>query len=456
MPQSKIRTILVLLPLLFFCTQINAQCPAAISAPACTGSEPLAVDNETILTATTKWYYGATATMNSLTLKGGKLIVCGDLTIDKFYMDSGQVIVNPGARLVIGSGLGSGLQLTGNSSLYNFGTLEIQRNLSLEGPNATAAKPNIVVNATSSSVFKMSNQYFVINNANSWFVNKGRAEFWGIITDNQASANSVCLGITSVTSMAVLINKVPNTYTVSLGSACVYVFQFSQFYGRLTNSPGIMVCLASGHTSDSGCIPFGCSPNNWGNARVFTNCTGCGTLTALAAAQISSFTLTEHLDQNILKWQLDTNAGDYLFYIERSADGKNFYAIDSIYAGRQRNFSYIDAAVPEGPSYYRVRGIDINSRQAVASKVVSSVSKQVASVRTYPSPFTQYFFVTPLRGQSVLKIVVHDLAGNMIPVSYRQEGNEWKVTPLTAITRQMLLVSVTTNAGTYMKKIMAG
>jgi hypothetical protein len=256
--------------------------------------------------------------------------------------------------------------------------------------------------------------------------------------------------------MAVLINKVPDIYTVSLGSACVYVSQYSQFYGRLTNNPGVMVCLGAGHTSDAGCIPFGCQPNNWGSARVFTNCSGCGTLTALAAAQITLFSLTEQQDQNILKWQLVADAGDYLFYIERSADGKNFYILDSIYAGRQRSFSYIDATVPEGASYYRVRGIDINSRQAVASKVVSSVSKQFAGIRAYPSPFTEYFFIVPLRGQSVLKIVVHDLAGNKIPVSYRQEGNEWKVTPQTVLSRQMLVVRVTTNTGTYLKKIIAG
>ena len=34
---------------------------------------------------------------------------------------------------------------------------------------------------------QMNNQYFVINNADSWFVNKGKAYFHGIITDPQSS-----------------------------------------------------------------------------------------------------------------------------------------------------------------------------------------------------------------------------------------------------------------------------
>ena len=43
-------------------------------------------------------YYGATTTHNMLTLKGGTLIVCGNLTIDKFYMDSGKIYVRLGRR----------------------------------------------------------------------------------------------------------------------------------------------------------------------------------------------------------------------------------------------------------------------------------------------------------------------------------------------------------------------
>lgn len=455
MPLSKILLNVFLFPLLIYCTQINAQCPAPVSAAACTGSEPLVIANETLTTGITKWYYGSATTMNSLTLRGGKLIICGDLTIDKFYMDSGQVIVNPGARLVIASGDGAGMILKGNSSMYNFGTLEIQRNLSLESGWATPAAPNIIVNATASAVFKMSNQYFVINNPNSWFVNKGKAEFWGIITDAQSVAGCVCLGITSTTAMAVLINKIPDTYTVSLGSACLYVHQFSQFYGKLTSSRGLMVCLSSSHTSDSGCLPFGCTPNNWGDARVFTNCSSCGSLVALAV-QFNSFTITEHASQNILKWQLDNGAGDYIFYIERSADGKNFYILDSVRAGSQRSFSYIDMEVPFGTNYYRIRGVELYSHQTLASKVLASVGKQLAEMRIYPSPFAEYFFISPVRGESVLGIIVLDMAGNNIPVTYRREGADWRVTPLKLLPKQMLMVRVTTNTGTTMKKIMTG
>jgi hypothetical protein len=249
-----------LLLLLFFCWPriASPQCIVAPAAPACNGTEPLLTNDETLPDGTTKWYYGATTTMNSLTMKGGTLIVCGDLTIDKFYIDSGTVYVRPGARFVIGSGIGAGLILRGNSSFYNYGTFEIQRNLSLESGWASASKPNRVINASVNSIFKMSNQYLVVNNPFSWFVNNGSAECWGIINDPQSVAGSVCLGNGSTTRMAILINKVANTYVVPTGVACVNVFQLSQFFGRLTNSTGLMACLGATHHSDSGCIPFGC------------------------------------------------------------------------------------------------------------------------------------------------------------------------------------------------------
>jgi hypothetical protein len=141
--------------LLISCLSLSSfsQCLTSLPPPACNGTEPLVTDGETLNGGTTKWYYGATAMINSLTLDGGTLVVCGDLTVDKFYMDRGTIFIRPGGRFVIGSGVGAGLQFKGDCSIYNYGTCEVQRNLSLEN-NATAATPNKVINASSSSVFK--------------------------------------------------------------------------------------------------------------------------------------------------------------------------------------------------------------------------------------------------------------------------------------------------------------
>lgn len=444
-----------ILPIILLLTiatgKLTAQCRNPLPAVACTGTEALVIADETINSGTTKFYYGPTVTMNSLTLKGGTLIVCGNLTIDKFYMDSGRIIINPGARFVIGSGIGAGLILQGNCNISNYGTLEVLRNLSLDNGWATAATPNVVINATG-AIFRMPNQYFVINNAHSWFVNKGYAQFWGLITDPQSSPGSVCLG-SSTTHMAVLINKVANAYVVSGGvNACIYVHQFSQFFGVLTSSSNLFACLGASHTSDAGCVPHGCTPNAWGAAQVFTNCSNCAALNVLAVNFVSIEIASDN-NSNILKWQLDANASGYFFYVERADDSRNFYTLDSVAGNTWRNFNYTDAAALPGINYYRIRCVNRNSGSSVFSKIISSKGSRRETVRIYPSPFVRDFYVELPQDEVLERIIVSDMAGKNIPVRYQQTGLQWKVMLLHNLPGQVLFVQVITNKGVQAAKI---
>lgn len=259
---------------LFICPLASfSQCLIPPPLESCNGTEAALADNEMLAVGNKKWFYAAPATYNQVTLRGGTLVVCGDLTFTNFTMDSGTIVIRPGARLRIGGG--AGIVLRGNCSIYNYGTFECTSNLSLDPTWATPAKPNVVINATSTSFFKMSNQYFTINNTNSFFVNRGRAEFWGLITDYGAGMGSVCLGKMSETRMAVLYNNRRHTYIAPEGAACVNVFQYSQFRDTLTASMNVNICLGAGHNSDASCIPFGCRPNAWGTPNIFQFCDQC-------------------------------------------------------------------------------------------------------------------------------------------------------------------------------------
>jgi hypothetical protein len=243
----------------------------------CNGTEPPLTDNEVLSVGIKKWFYGGTATYNSVTLRGGTLIVCGNLTFNNFTMDSGTVVVRPGAQLHIGGG--AGIILRGNAAIYNYGLFECTANLSLDQTWATPAKPNIVVNASTTAFFKMSNQYFVINNPNSYFVNRGRAEFWGLITDYGAGVNSVCLGRFSEMKMAAIYNNRKHTYSAPEGAACVHIFQYSQLRDTLTSSVNVNICLGAGHNADA--CGGSCRPNAWGTSSVFPFCDACSNITLL-------------------------------------------------------------------------------------------------------------------------------------------------------------------------------
>ncbi|WP_276502150.1 T9SS type A sorting domain-containing protein [Terrimonas pollutisoli] len=434
---------------------LSAQCLTALPPPACDGTEPLLTDNETLNTGNTKWYYGATVMMNSLTLNGGTLVVCGDLSITQFYMNSGTIYVRPGARLVITSGIGAGLVLRGNSYIYNYGTCEIQRNLSLDN-GATSVNPNLVINATPSSVFKMSNQYFVINNPYSWFVNNGNAEFWGIITDPQAATGSVCMGNGSNTRMAVLINKVIDTYTVPSGNACLQVYQFSQFYNRLTNSSGLYACLGASHSSDASCIPWGCQPNNWGAAQVFSNCNNCNGFFVLPV-QFKSFNTVATVDGNKLNWQLAAAAPVGIFVVKRSANGVNYHIIDSVTGGNSNatSFSFIDKTPLPGNNYYMITYIDPTTGRTFYSKAAKIQNRSHSQITVHPIPFDNIFFITYAAGMCPEKIILTDMAGRNISItkSRLDTANQLKISVLDHIESGVYIIHMMTKTNHFAQTI---
>jgi len=265
---------LALLPLFF--QPAFGQCKSALPPDPCLGTEPAPVNNEIMTVGVKKWYYGPAATINQLTLRGGTLVVCTDLTINNLVLDSGTIVINPGAKLTAGGG-GSGMIWQGGCAVYNYGRFEITTNLNMQGPYASATRPNILMNASSSSSSRSFN-YLVINDPNSSYVNYGTADFGGIITDNFSAPGSVCLGSGSILREQVLINKIKDTYAAPSGNACLSVSNFSQFLDTLTNYPTLLVCIGPSHTSQTGGTN---KPNAWGEATKFTNCTSCANTSLL-------------------------------------------------------------------------------------------------------------------------------------------------------------------------------
>ncbi|HUC80644.1 MAG TPA: hypothetical protein VMR70_06985, partial [Flavisolibacter sp.] len=198
---------------------LSAQCIEAPAYTPLTGTEPLVTAGETLLPSQTKYFYGGPVTLNNIHLRGGKLIVSGQITLDNFGFETGELVVLPGGSVVVNNP--TGLVLRGNCAIYNWGNFQCLGNIVLDYGTTSATRPNLIINASASANFRMPNQYFLINNPWSKFVNMGTAEFHGIITDPGAAAGSVCLGDTSVTTMRVLYNNAKNTYAVPSGSACL-------------------------------------------------------------------------------------------------------------------------------------------------------------------------------------------------------------------------------------------
>lgn len=376
---------------------VNGQCLTAPAFPACTGTEPLVVVSDNIGVSQTKYFYGPVADLSNVKLSGGTLVVCGDLTLTDFVFDSGVVFIQPMATLIVNNG--AGIVARGNTAVYNSGTFQCLGNYVMDGSYASASKPNVFINTSLSSSLKMANQYFVINNPYSKFINNGQADFHGLITDPAAASGSVCLGFNSQTRMRYLYNRSKLPYAAPAGAACVFVSQYSQFYDTLTIYPDINFCLASTHTSDVSCIPWGCKPNAWGSGQVTNNCNSCSMVLTFLAVIIKKIEATANENFNEVNWQ----TGDQqktMFYVQRSINRFDFMTIDSVKGDNKTQFAFRDYSF-ENNSYYR---ISYNKNGKRINSDIVQVKRQDLK-QAYPNPFKNDF-VVPLKSPATKTTII--------------------------------------------------
>ncbi|MBS1602335.1 MAG: T9SS type A sorting domain-containing protein [Bacteroidetes bacterium] len=410
----------VLVHVLF--SRSKAQCLVAPPAPACTGTEQKAADGETIAAPDSKWYYGSPATYGSLTLSGGTLIVCGNLTLSQFSFNSGIVYVLPGASLTIGGS--TTLQLSGGCYVYNYGTVTIQRSLSLDNAHASPVNPNVFINASTSSVLTVPFDWFVINNPYSWFVNNGTASMHGIVTDPQSAAGSVCLGAGSQTAMSTLINNAPGAYNAPSGGACVSVQDHSYLCENLTSSGSVRLCLSPSHITDSSCFVSRGHTNAWGSATLFKSCTSCAATTLLPVHFISFSASVAGRDVR-LSWHIDGDTAGYRALIERSGDGIQYAPLSSaIDPGPGETYSTTDREPFAGNSYYRIAYFNAVTRTAIYSPVKALENTRASVISVYPNPFATQFSVSLPTGVVPVALGLWTTDGQQVPSLYvHNEGN---------------------------------
>lgn len=137
-----------LLTLLFITvSNLSAQCSTCIGAVACSGGNGAVTSGTNINSGQTYWYASSGSLGSGISLNGGTLRICGNLTLSAINYNSGYIIVEAGGSLTINGG--STLYLNGNSRIYNRGTLNINRDVAMQNNN------NYIINCSSSSVLNM-------------------------------------------------------------------------------------------------------------------------------------------------------------------------------------------------------------------------------------------------------------------------------------------------------------
>lgn len=332
-----------------------AQCLPAISdTAACTGTEPLAVNNEIIGAGVTRYFYGAPATFSSIRVQsGGKLIVCGTLQVNDFGMQGGTLVITRTGRLTINTGGGASLVFNGGASIYNTGFFKVLTNMVLDGPDAwtSPAQPNIMWNGPGAT-FDMAFTYFVLEKGNCFFVNKGNAKLSGIITNTLADAASVCLGNMSRLQVMLLDNKRQHAFTAPEGPACVFISNWGYSVQPLTAWPSVYMCRGASYCA-GGCDSIARQNQKWGAATLFNGCASCAGM-FLLPSRFKDASIKKEVTAAMLSWRMENLPAPAQFMIQRSANGVNFQTIDSLPATAGDNYRYADRSPLTGRSYYRI------------------------------------------------------------------------------------------------------
>lgn len=431
---------------LFF--SVNAQCLTAPPFPACTGTETLVLPNDNIGVGQTKYFYGSVADLSNVKLRGGTLVVCSDLTLTDFALDSGTLFIQPSATLIVNNG--AGIVARGNTAVYNAGIFQCLGNYVMDGSYATPLKPNIFMNTSAASWLKMPNQYFVINNPYSSFINNGQADFHGLITDPGTAQGSVCLGFNSQTRMRFLYNKVKNPYIAPAGAACVSVTQYSQFYDTLTVYPNINFCLAPAHTSDASCIPWGCKPNAWGSGQVTTNCSSCSMVLTFLPVDIKKIEATANKNYNEVRWQTAENS-NAKFYVQRSVDAVNFTTVDSVKGENKMQYAFKDYSFKNN-SYYR---ITFRKGDKEINSAIAQVTRTDVFDKVYPNPFKN-FLIVPMKshGTKTISVKITDIYGREIIPANMVTSKEGLNLYFNKIAKGIYLITVINGKEKYSYKAM--
>ncbi|MFN6377817.1 MAG: HYR domain-containing protein, partial [Flavobacteriales bacterium] len=225
------------------------------SPQSCGGGNGQATTGITISSGQTFWY-STTGTLNTLTMTGGTLNVCGSLTVNTFNYSGGTINIGPGATMVMNGG--GTITLNGSAVINNHGSLTINRSVTLQGGSA-----NFIHNAVGATLSFGAGRVLNISNL-SQINNNGTFNAPVLLIQGGTSGTIICQGPGATFNVGNLTNNTTNSVTSTAGQSCFVVTGTVTLNNELTSSSNLNVCRNAATPT-----------SNWGAATVSFNCTSC-------------------------------------------------------------------------------------------------------------------------------------------------------------------------------------
>lgn len=388
--------------LLFFQLRLNAQCASYPAFPGCSPAGSINLVNAASINTGQIHTSASTTTLSSITLNGGTLIVCDNLTINAITVNSGTIFIKQGATLTLSNG-GAACAFGANTHIYNYGKIDFKMSI-VTGPS------NMLVNCLAGSIFSVAFDQFVLQGPNTYLVNNGSFNSSYFIVQSTNAANPVCMGLGSILKTGIMINQFNNSIYTPLGSAaCVNVTNMVINSSTVTASTGIHICVPAGISIVSG--------PNWGSAIVQTNCSAC---TVLLPVELVTFEGHIENREAILMWETLTEQNNCYYVLERSTNSVDFLSIATLNGAvnsiTPKVYETHDSSIELNATYYyRLKQVDCDLSYTYSNIVDLNTGKHAnESVTIYPNPAATTFEIKTTDDFIINKIELYNSSGELV------------------------------------------
>lgn len=375
------RNYYVLLLFVVFSQTLRSQCVAPPTGAQCTGGDgSLPTSGSVNINNSSIYWFTSTANINTaINLNGGKLTVCGNLTISNLNLNSGYIFIEPGASLTInGSGV---LNFNNNVQIVNKGTLTINRQVNLQNNG------NRIFNLTSSSllVINPTNTSTSVDldiiGSNSLVINEGVMQVGVLEIRSTASAGSLCLAAESQTQVNRITTSRLNAIAGPSTGYAYFSYALSAVLNQdLTSSSRIVICQADNSTvSGSG---------SFITPLVFYNPSVCNI--TLLPVEYSYFRGLFNEDEVQLYWETQSEKNNDYFSVEYSQDNKNWAVIGLIKGEGNSNekipYAFKKSGFQQGVYYFRLKQTDIDGAFSYSDAITLKFKEDSKESYIYPNP----------------------------------------------------------------------
>lgn len=394
--------VFILVILLFQGQNIQAQCtPAGEPSGSCSGGNGAATNGQNINGGETYWY-ASSGSFTNLSINGGTLRVCGDLTLNNLSYNSGTIIVEAGGSLIVEASL----NLNGNTSITNYGVLSFLGSVTMQ--NAS----NVIVNK-SGATLNMQNFELQLNSNTSRVINEGMANMGTLRI--QSNNGGLCMGDNATLNAVDIFNNGPNSIEFPAGAnSCISFSGIAQLNQPVTNSDRVFICQATGATTTGG--------SDFGSATVITECTGCAAVAL--PAELVYFRGRKLREKALLFWHTLNELNNDYFEVERSEDGIHFQTVSQQVPGKgngqvPHHYQWVDPQPKQGVNYYRLKQVDTRQNELPPatqySKIIALNFRQAkAKLEIYPTAAVNYINLTTQQVVTDTKVTITNALGQVI------------------------------------------